>query len=497
MRLLLAMFKHETNTFSPVPTRLQRFFNGSREPLCGAAAIAAYRGTGSGLGGYIDVAERLGAEIVLPVAAEASPSGPTDDETYERISQLILAEVERGGFDGILLDLHGAMVTQSLEDGEGHLLARLRKIDPVTPVGVTLDMHTNLYDELIRHATVVNGYHTYPHVDMYEAAERTANILARTIRGECKPVMAWGNRPMLPHIMRQSSYDEPNKSLQEHCIRLENEGSSANHSTLAASVFTGFPHADIRGAALSAVVCTDNDPDLARRLCDELLDQAWHARAQFVFQIEPLQESVARAKQLTEGPIILLDHYDNCASGATMDTTAVLAEVLQQGLDNAVFYALYDPEAAQTLAEAGVGAQVTITLGGKIKMPALRETSEPVEVTGRVKFVFDGVYTNLGPMRKGLLNNTGTTVVFDTGKVEIVIISRHQEPYDVSCLLSAGITPTDKRYIILKSRVHWRAGMGHLARQVVECAGVGVATSDYSQLEFKHVQRPIYPLDAI
>jgi len=128
---------------------------------------------------------------------------------------------------------------------------------------------------------------------------------------------------------------------------------------------------------------------------------------------------------------------------------------------------------------------------------ATERSSDGREVTGTVKFVFDGVYTNLGPMRKGLLNNTGTTVVFDTGKVEIIIISRHQEPYDISCLLSAGVTPTEKRYIILKSRVHWRAGLGSLARQVVECAGVGVATSDYSQLEFKHVQRPIYPLDAI
>jgi len=128
-------------------------------------------------------------------------------------------------------------------------------------------------------------------------------------------------------------------------------------------------------------------------------------------------------------------------------------------------------------------------------MPALAATSQPLEVSGRVKFAFDGIYRNQGPMGTGLLNNTGTTAVLDTGKVEIVIISRHQEPSDLSCLLSARIDPLKKRYVVLKSRVHWRAGLGALAREVVECDGLGVTTSDYGLLEFRNVRRPIYPLD--
>lgn len=489
MRLLLAMFKHETNTFSPVPTPFERFFKGRSQALCGDDALAAYRGTGSALGGFIDFAERLGAEIVLPVAAEAWPSGPVDDQAYQHITRLILDEVEKGGFDGILLDLHGAMVTQSLDDGEGMLLKRLRHLDPSTPVGVVLDMHANLYDDIVKYATVVTGYHTYPHIDVFEAGSRAADILVRAINGLIKPVMAWGNRPMLPHVMRQGTHSEPNRTLQAKCIALEQK------QALAASLFVGFPHADIANAGLSVVVCTDNDPALARKLCDELMVQAWNARQEFVFQPEPLQQAVARARQITQGPVVLLDHCDNAASGGTMDTTVVLAEVLRQGLENAVFYAIYDPSAAEMAAQAGIGANVTLKLGGRAKMPALREPSHPLEVSGKVKFIFDGRYRNHGPMYKGVQNDTGTTVVLDTGSVEIVIISRHQEPFDLSCLLSARIDPLKKRYVVLKSRVHWRAGYGNLAREVVECDGLGVTTSDYSQLTFKNVRRPIYPLD--
>jgi len=301
MRLLTAMMKHETNTFSPVPTPLRRF-----RPLYGEAAIRAYRGTGTGLGAYLDLAERERAEIVLPIAAGAPPSRPVEDAAYTHITDMICEAVARGGFDGILLDLHGAMVTESLEDGEGQFLKRLRAIDPKTPIAVSLDMHANLYDDIIANATVITGYRTYPHIDTYETAKLAGEILLRAIRGEVRPVMAWGNVPMLPHVMRQGTDDHPNRELQHRCAAMGSEGA------LAASLFTGFPHADITNAGLSAVVVTDCDRKLAEDLRDELLDRAWVEREAFVYKIEPLQQSVAHAKamppsQPEEGPIVLLD----------------------------------------------------------------------------------------------------------------------------------------------------------------------------------------------
>ncbi|WP_241133529.1 M81 family metallopeptidase [Achromobacter insuavis] len=491
MRWLLAMIKHETNTFSPVPTPLARFFRGNPEILAGERAIRAYENTDSGLGGYIEVARRVGAEIVVPVAAESWPSGPTRAETHELLCKLVLDEVAKGGYDAILLDLHGAMVAEGVEDAEGDLLRRLRELDPKTPVAVTLDMHANIYADIVENATVISGFHTYPHVDIREAGVRAANVIVRTLRGEIKPVMTWAGKPMLPHVMCQGTHAEPNKSLQERCRQLEADG------VLAASVFVGFPHADIREAGLSAVVCTDANLAQAEQYRDELLERAWNDRAKWVFHPEPLAPTIARAKAIEQGPVVLLDHFDNTGSGGTMDTTAVLAEVLRQELDNVVFYAICDPQAAREAATAGVGSTITLPLGGKVDMPAIQRAGEPLTVTGRVKLVFDGVYLNRGPMYRGVRNDTGLTVVIDTGRVEIVVVSRHQEPFDINCLLSAGIDPLQKRYVVLKSRVHWRAGFSAMATEIIECSGVGVTTSDYSQLDFQHVRRPIYPLDPL
>jgi microcystin degradation protein MlrC len=495
MRLLAAMFKHETNTFSPVPTPLERFFGYRPEVLAGPAAIEAHRGTGSGLGGFIAVADEVGATLEVVIAGEANPSGPVEDDAFERIASTIVEAVQAGGWDGILLDLHGAMVTRTHEDGEGELLRRIRAVDARTPIGVVLDMHANVYDDIVRCATVVTGYHTYPHVDVREAGERAARVIVRTIRGEVRPVMRWANRPMLPHVMRQGTHAEPNRSLQAACVAHEREARA-----LACSVFVGFPHADIREAGLSAVVCTDGEPARAESIRDALLDAAWAARERFVYRSDPLPDSVSRARALGEtgtGPVVLLDHCDNVASGGTMDTTAVLAEVLRQGLRDAVFYALHDPESVRAAIAAGVGATVTLSVGGRAAMPSIAAPAVPLQVTGRVRRITDGVYRLRGPMGAGARANNGPTVVLEVDGLELVLMSLYQEPHDLECFHSVGIDPTRKRFVIIKSRVHWRAGLGAIAREVVECAGVGVTTSDYSLLHFERVRRPVFPLDPI
>ncbi len=488
MRLVLAQMKHETNTFSPVPTDLARFARGRATPLEGEEIRAAFRGTGTGIGAFIELAEKAGAEIVLPVAGSAAPSGPVHTAAYEYMAQRILDAVARG-CDAVLLDLHGAMVTQKHEDGEGELLARIRKIAPTVPVGVALDMHTNLFPAMGANATVIAGYQTYPHVDMYETGLRAGRPILAMLAGKPKPAMAWGWRPMLPHVMRQSSLDAPNREIQARAKQMEREGA------LAATFFVGFPHADIPYAGASAVVVTDGGAAQAKRLSEELLDMAWQAREQFVYRIEPLAASLARARQMQGGPVVLLDHYDNCASGGTMDTMAVLGGILEAGLDNVCAFAVFDPQCVEKMKQAGVGARVTLPLGGKLDMPALGLRGRPLTVTGTVQKIVDGLYKNEGPMARGELMDMGPCAVLDTGKVEIAVISRHTEPYDMGSFRALGLEPAKKRYLMLKSRVHWRAGLGPLAKAVVECAGEGVCTSDYSQLRFNRVRRPAYPLD--
>ncbi len=496
MKLVIAQMKHETNTYSPVPTPLARFATGASMPPEGAAAVAAYRGTGSALAAFIDLAEAAGAQYTVPIAAAAWPSGPVHDAAFEHIAGRICEAVAQG-CDAVLLDLHGAMVTQSFDDGEGELLRRIRAIAPAVPIGVALDMHTNLYDAMGVNATVIAGYQTYPHIDMYETGQRAGRAILALLAGQATPTMVWGRAPMLPHVMRQGTADSPNRELQARCSAMQAQGA------LSASVFVGFPHADIEFAGLSAVVVTDNDADLARRWCDELLDMAWQARAQFVYEVQPLPQAMARAQALAaakppgSGPVVLLDHSDNCASGGTMDTMTVLGAMLDAGLQGAAAFAICDAAAVRQMAAAGVGANLTLELGGKLDMPSIGLKGQPRAVTGRVKLLCDGRYTNLGPMARGERNDIGLTAVLDTGAVQIVVISDHVEPHDLAAFTAVGVAPQTLQFLMLKSRVHWRAGLAGLAHAVVECAGTGVCTSDYAALAFKKVRRPMYPLDAM
>ncbi len=493
MRVGIAMMSHETNTFSPVVTDLARFSGGHAHPRAGPAAVATYRGTASCLGGYIKVCEALGMEINMSIAAGASPSGPVEDDAFEYMCRHIVAVAQ--DCDALLLDLHGAMVTKSFDDGEGELLTRIRAVAPNLPIAVSLDMHANVTNAIVGNANVVTGYHTYPHIDMDATAERGARILFDAIAGHSTPTMTWGNAPMLPHVMRQGTDDFPNKELQARVQTMEDEGA------LGVSLFTGFPHADIHDAGLSVIVVTNDDVSLAERHRDELLDMAWDARQSFVYELEPLNDSLERAKILAakrgRGPVVLLDHYDNTASGGTMDTTEVLSAILAQGLEDVAVFGFFDPDVVTAMEQAGVGNDVTVKLGGKLPMPALKQQSRPLEITGRVKLLSEGRFPATVAMSRGLTMNMGKCGVLAVGSVDIVIVSRHIEPFDPGCFRSLGIEPRDRCYLMLKSRIHYRVGFRDIAKAIVECAGRGVCTSDYSEITFENVRRPIYPLDGV
>ena len=473
-----------------------RFATGTDVPTEGAAAVAAYKGSGSAIGAFIELAEAAGADYTVAVAGNAWPSGPVHDDAFEHMASRIVAAVA-AGCDAVLLDLHGAMVTQTYEDGEGELLRRIRAVAPSVPIGVALDMHTNLYDAIGQHSTVIAGYQTYPHIDVYETGLRAGKAILAMLAGQAKPAMAFGRQPMLPHVMRQGSDDEPNKSLQARCLEMEAQGA------LCASVFVGFPNADIEFAGLSAVVVCDGDAAQAQRWTDELLEMAWRRRSEFVYQIEDLPTSMARAKALADakpagsGPVVLLDHSDNCASGGTMDTMTVLGAMLDAGLTDAAAFAIFGPAAVQQMIAAGVGSTITLSLGGKLDMPSIGLKGSPRTVTGRVRLVCDGRYRNRGPMGRGELNDMGPTAVLQVAGIDVVVISNHVEPNDMAALTAVGIAPDRLKYLMLKSRIHWRAGLRPMSHATVECAGTGVCSSDYALLGLHKVRRPIYPIDAM
>ncbi len=489
MRVLIAMMKHETNTFSPVPTDLGRFH--SWLYCTGQKVLDDLGGTNTPTGAYIDNARKRGCEMVTPIATEAMPSGPVQRDVYEHMVETILAPLKAQTFDAALLDLHGAMVAEHEPDGEGGLLSRIREVQPDLPIAVTLDLHCNLTQRMVDNCTMMIGFKTYPHVDMYDVGDQIAELLFRTLEGRIKPVMAWGNRPVLAQTLRMGSDDAPMAGLQAMTRDLERNG------LLAVTFFGGFPMADIADAGISAVVVTDNDHQAASSACQALLDSAWGSRSEFVYHGRPLEAAVQEAGQHTEGPVLLFDHADNVGSGGTADVMEVIREVYRQGLDDVAVGAVWDPEAVQMMRETGLGNSVSIALGGRSDMPSIGRTGEPFHVQGRVVSLTDGSWTVEGPMYTGVRVSTGPTAVLDTGRMRIVVVSYHHEPWDTGIFSNNGIEPARCRYLLLKSRIHYRAGFGPLARATIPCDGYGVTTSRYDQLTYDNLRRPIYPLDPV
>ncbi len=491
MKFVIAQLQHETNTFSPVTTPWESF-GGKGGPPLGADAYRAIKGTRLPMAAFLDLAEAEGAEIVTPFAAWANPSGPVDGEAYDRFCEILCDEVAKG-CDAIFLDLHGAMVVADrTDDGEGTLLERVRWVAPNTPIAVSLDLHANVTDAMVRNATVIAGYKTYPHVDQYEAGHLAGSILLRALKGEVKPVMAWGNRPLLAHTLKQNTNEGPNKAFTDAARDAERQG------LLAASAFGGFQQADMAEAGISAVTVSDGNVTAAQEACDRILDVAWARKEEFIYRGEPLDQALTRAKHLAEeqgGPILLLDHADNCASGANQDTMYVLREALKLGLTDIAVGPTRDPEAVAAMIAAGVGATVTLDIGGKMDMPAIGRKGEPLRLTGVVRAITDGEYTVTGPQFTGMRCYMGRTAVLDTGAAEIVVIERNQEPWDRAVFTSVGIDPTRKRFLLLKSRMYFRPVFLPIAKGMVFCDAPGVGTSDWTAFEYRKLRRPIYPLD--
>ena len=485
-RAVVAMMQHETNTFSPVPTPFSRF--GSPDVPTGREVYRRFKGTGTGIGAFLDVADEASMEVVTPIAGNAAPSGPVACDAYKTLCDAIVEAVQ-DGCDVCFLDLHGAMVTETTDDGEGSLLRRLRHAAPDVPIAISLDLHANVTPEIVDNTDVIVGYKTYPHLDMYEAGQHAGRIMLQALDRKVTPVMAWGQRPILAQTLRMGHDDEPMGSMIAMARKAEEEG------LLAASVFGGFPLADFHNAGLSVVTVADGEHGAAQEVAERLLSEAWRRRDEWLFTAEPLEHAIARARQMEVGPVILLDHADNAASGGTQDTIAVLREVMRQGLENVAVFGICDAAAVDAMTTAGVGNEVTIELGGKVDMPEIGRTGESLTVTGRVRSLTDGEFTVTVPMGRGTTVSMGRSGVLQIGNVEVVIITHQTEPHDPGCLRSVGIEPLDKRYIILKSRIHFRAGFSDIAAAEVACNGVGVTSSDNSLFAFRKVRRPIFPLD--
>lgn len=491
MKIIVALMQHETNTFSPLPTTLQSFASGVglAQPPAGEQAIDVYGKADFAFSAMIDVARENGAEICVPIAAYAEPSGKVSDAAFEFIAAKICAAVAEG-CDALLLDLHGAMVTESYDDGEGELLRRIRNIAADLPIAVALDFHTNLTADMVDNCSVIDGYRTYPHIDMYATGERAANSLFNIMHNKLTTRMRWRSLPMMTHMIKQTPALQPMKDIMDRAIAAVDSNELMN-----VSIFGGFPLADIPHVSLSVLTLEQTGQTTADQVIDELCAMAWERRADFIFEAEALGTSIERVKSLNEFPVVVADHGDNSGAGGSSDDLTVLEEMLQQGLTDIITGPIWDPQAVAQMIAAGEGAEVALSIGGKTDVAAINQVGHGMQCRGRVSKITNGRFTLVGPMQTGLVVNIGRSVVLDIGAAKMLVSEERWEPYDPGCFTHAGLDPEEFRYILIKSRQHFRAAYEPIAKHVVLAAGPGVCSSDYAQFPFAHLTRPIYPLD--
>lgn len=494
-RILTAAFKHETNTFSPLPTDLAAY--AARSLRYGADVPRYFRGTATEMGAFIDAAERHGWELVYPVAADATPSGKVTREAFDAIAGTIEEALRtQGPFDAMLLCLHGAMVAEHADDGEGELLRRLRAlVGDTLPIGVTLDLHANVTETMARLATVMVSYRTYPHVDQHGTGLRCADLIARTLAGEIDPACFVARGAMIDAVDHGRT-TAPGPMLET--LALADALVAQTPGVLDIGINAGFPWADIEPAGPSVVVVADRKAGAvdSAALTSTLLNQIWRDRRRTTVSplalpagIEAVRDALASPG---EGFVLVADCADNPGGGGLEDSVALLGALIKAGFDRLAFGMICDPAALQACITAGAGAHLAVRLGGH----SGGQFQGPLALDVVVVSVQPGRFRFTGPMSRGIEVDIGQSAVLRVGGIDIVVAGSRHQVLDPGFFTHAGLDPRQYDVVVVKSSQHFRAAFGPMARRIIVIdSGDGLTSFNLKAFGHKNVRRPVYPLD--
>jgi microcystin degradation protein MlrC len=492
MRVAIGAIQHETNSFSSIPTTLAAFHEGLSDLDEGAGLLERYRGTRTGLGAFIDVGAERSWEVIGTVSGHATPSANVEAAAYNALKRRLLARLRDAlPLDGVLLYLHGAMLAENAPDAEGNICRAVRElVGPDVPVVLELDLHGNITAAMCREVDAVIVYDTNPHVDGYERGLEAARCLAAILAGALpRPRVFISKPPMLPPTINMRTAEGPMRVLLDRALEWE-----ARPGIVNAGVFGGFAYADFDQAGTSIVV-TATDAELGQACADDLGRLAWSIRDTFLKRIPMVPEAIDRALALIESPggppVILADVADNPGGGGSGDTTELLRELLRRGVAGAAA-AIWDPETARQAIEAGVGAEREFRIGGKAS-PGLY--GDPLVVHGRVTHLSDGRFVGWGPVVRGQPADNGPTACIEVNGLKLVVGSIRHAANDRGYFQVAGVQPEREPLLVVKSRGHFRADFEPIARAIIEVDAPGAANPNLSRYDFRHVRRPIWPLD--
>ena len=483
-RIALGGFLHESHSFAPRPTRYRDFISPTgKGPLGGPKLLEVLPGRSIAAGGAQEVAEAAGVTLVPLVWGFANPAGHVEDEAFERFAGKICGglsdALDMGPLDGVYLDLHGAGATDTYRDMEGELLRRVRKVVGDIPLTISLDPHANLTRQMIDLADAVAPFRTYPHVDMRAAGARAMDLLLRRIARGRPWEKALRQVDFLIPLNSQCTELQPMAGIMAERAQLAEQ-----HRAAELAFCFGFPYVDFPdcGPAMAAYADSQADADAA---ADALLALVTGRERDFALDVLPAAEAVAEAIRLSNSasrPVVIADTQDNPGGGGHGDTTGMLKELIEQGAQGAVLVLINDAEAAESFHTAGVGATLTVQLGGK-------SDGAPLEVEAMVLELANGRFVCTGPMGKGNSRNLGPTALIGVAPgIRVIVTSDKMQAYDQALFRHVGIEPSECRILVLKSSVHFRADFEPIAETVIVGAAPGPVEPDSSVFPFKNLR---------
>jgi microcystin degradation protein MlrC len=487
VKLGIAGFGHETVSFWPGVTDLKDF---ERVALLGRDVVEKRRGTNTSMGGFIDICEAEGVEIYPVCYAHGGATATVADEVYDFY---VGAMKKRFGetadeLDGILLDMHGAMATESRQDPETNAVREIRQVVGYDiPIMVTFDLHGNKDPAILREATAVFGYQSSPHVDMGETGRRAARAMLATLRGEIKPTVAMAKPGIVVPSVFSATPVSPAKDIIDRLHEWEKRPGVVDVTAL-----FGFAWSDVHQLGMSMIAVTDDDLELAREVVDDLAKLAWEKRKALTgrekLSLYSVREGVALAiekSKVAKKPMIILDHADR-----TNDTTFVLREMIAQGARKSAIPLFYDPEAAKICNEAGVGSTVTLEVGASTGW----RDGGSVEVEGKVLWTGEGKYVGTGPMRKNIDVNHGPTAIIDVDGIWLQFTTYKSSLIDEDPIIQFGYDPQDFDIIVTKSKTHFRAVYENVGEEIIIVDAPGQCPADTSVFDYKNVPDDLYPI---
>jgi microcystin degradation protein MlrC len=483
-RIAVGGFLHETNTFAPTKATYADFVHGGGWPAMaiGEGVLTTMRDINVGIAGFVEAAEANGWELIPTIFSAASPSAHVTEDAYERVAKVLTDGIEAAGaIDAVYLDLHGAMVAEHLDDGEGEILARVRKVTGQDlPLVVSLDLHANVTPQMVEHADALIAYRTYPHVDMADTGRAAAKHLALLLRSERKFAKAFRQLPFLIPISWQCTSDEPCRSIYAKLAALQSD------AVPTLSFAPGFPAADFPdcGPSVFAYGRTQADADAA---ADSIAALVIRHENDFDGRIFSPDDGVRYAMELAnhaKKPIVIADTQDNPGAGGDSDTTGMLRALVRNHAGKAAIGVIYDPESAEIAHAAGEGATVTLALGGKSGIPG----DAPYKETFIVEKLSDGKFIAPGPYYGGRKMKMGPSACLRIGDVRVVVSSHKAQLADQAMYRFVGIEPAEQSILVNKSSVHFRADFEPIAEKLIICAAPGAMPADTAALPWTRLR---------